>query len=88
MNDESFLFIMSSLTFILILITAKYSKSFLLVNLIVFVTYSFYFYYGLYFQGSEGRSLGWLIVNLFFTGLHLLLILGYIIKKNLKKSEK
>ena len=84
MNEEIVLYLVSLLTFIFILKSATYNKQFSLINLGIFLLYSLYFYYGLFFRGEEGMSLGWLLSIFFVTGLHLIFIIGYIVVKSNK----
>ena len=89
MNEENvFLFLISALTFILIIKSAKYNKKFSLFNLTVFFIYSLYLYNGLFYRGEEGMSLGWLIFIIFFTGVHLFFIVGYLLIKGYSKKNK
>lgn len=85
MKDEYVLYIATIMTFLSIIFTYRINKSFFVVNIIAFILYSIYFYYGLKYQSTEGRALGWLLSNLFFTGLHFFGIIGYVIFKYFKK---
>jgi hypothetical protein len=84
MKEENILYILTAVTFVSIALTLVFSRIFFIVNLSIYILYSSYFYFGLYYQGSEGRSLGWLLSNLFFTGLHLIIVVIYLIIRFIK----
>jgi hypothetical protein len=77
-SDRFLLYSISILTFFLILFSLRFSRSIFVINFFIYCLYSIYFYYGLYYQSSEGRALGWILLNLFFTGLHFIVIAGYL----------
>lgn len=69
---------------ILILITSGFSKKLALANLLVFLTYTTILVFGLYFKSEGGTGLVWGVYILFFTGLHFLGLVVYLVLKWLK----
>jgi hypothetical protein len=84
MNDIQIISFVSSLCLLLGLISYLYNKQFAIINIVIFLTYSISFYYGLYFYGEEGKSLGWLVLLIIITLIHIFFIGIYIIRKIMK----
>ncbi|MFN0203488.1 MAG: hypothetical protein ACKVTZ_18320, partial [Bacteroidia bacterium] len=57
------------------------------IHLLIHLAYSTYFLHGLYFKGAGGTSLGWLVFLLFTLCLHLVINLGILAYKAIKKSS-
>jgi hypothetical protein len=76
-------------SFILLLLIAvatfKFSKAFGAVNFVIFLVYSSYMYYGLFFDNSDGTALAWWFYLLVVTILHILVTSVYLVKCSFKK---
>ena len=88
MNENNILYGSSILLLLLILATFKFNKSFILLHLIIYLLYSVYFYYGLFFKIHAGTALAYWFYLIIITGLHLLFMVGYLIIKLNNKSHK
>ena len=84
MNENQVMYLVSIFCFFLIIFTFKFNKQFAFINVIIFIIYNIYFYYGL-FNGKEGTSLGWLILLIIVTILQILLLSIFILAKLYKK---
>ena len=87
MTEEQILYLLSLIAALYYLLSFKYYKSWGKLNLLIFLVYTSYFYYGLFFQSTEGRALGWVILIYMFTGLHLIFSVIYSIVIFLKNKE-
>ena len=83
-NDNILLFVISLLTIGSIIISIKFNKWFAVINGIVFITYSVYLYYGLFFDLGNGTALAWWFYLIVFTILQLLIVLIYLTIKWIK----
>lgn len=79
MNENQILYVGTFMCIVLIIFFFKYKKQFAIINAIVFGTYSLILYYGLFFKGEEGKSLGWFILLVISTATQLLVLNVYLI---------
>ncbi len=86
MNENNLLYAGSVVLLILILTTFKFSRNFAVVNIVIYLLYSGVLYYGFFFKSGDGTALAWWFYLAILTSMHLLVILGYIITKYLKKN--
>ncbi len=77
MTEEQTLYLLSFIAALYFLLSFKYFKNWGKLNLLIFILYTSYFYYGLLFQRSEGRAMGWVAFIYLVTGLHLTCIAIY-----------
>ena len=85
MSENQVAYILSIICLIFITLSYKINKRFAIINLILFLTYNVYFYYGL-FNWTQGSSL-YAILGLFlFLPIHILILIIFLIKKLVKKE--
>lgn len=85
MEDNIVLVAASFILLLLIAVAFKFSKAFSAVNFVIFLLYSGYMYYGLFFDSFGGTALVWWFYLLIITILHILIISGYLAKLFFKK---
>jgi hypothetical protein len=85
MNENNILYGCSILLFILILITLRVNKSVGFIHLILFILYSSILYYGFFYKSEGGTALAWWFYLALTTGIHLLIIVGYLVFRYFKK---
>lgn len=81
MTEENTLQLLSAITFLFIVLSAKFNKKFSLFNVLGFILYTAYLYYSLYYDGREGKSMAWVALIYLATGIHLFLVLCYLVYK-------
>ncbi|HYG14817.1 MAG TPA: hypothetical protein VEC12_03620 [Bacteroidia bacterium] len=81
MTDIYLLYTSSVITFLVTLLLYRYNKKAFWVVLPVFIIYTTYFYYGLFYKGQYGSSLVWLVYLLVINSVHVLAVLGYVVFK-------
>lgn len=77
LTEEQTIYLLSFITALYFLLSFKYYKNWGKLNLLIFILYTSYFYYGLLFKSTEGIALGWLAFIYIVTGLHLIYIAIY-----------
>jgi hypothetical protein len=88
MTEEQILYLLSFIAALYFLLSFKYYKNWGKLNLVIFIIYTSYFYYGLFFQRTEGRALGWVISVYIVTGLHVTFSAIYTIATLFKINKK
>ena len=89
MNDNVITYILSSMCLIVILIewmSFNYKKG--KINAIVFVIYSIFLYYLMFYKGSGGAGFTWWFYLLLLTSLHIIILLFGIAKSLFRKLIK
>ena len=79
MDENQVAYILSAVCFVLILLCYKINKKTATINLILFVIYSIYFYYGL-FNWTEGTSLYAIVGLILFVPAHILILIAYLFR--------
>jgi len=87
MTDNQLLISCSVILLLLICISFRISRLFFTVNITLFILYSSWFYYGLYFMRGEGIALAWWFYLLLITLFHLFAVAAYL-AINWIKGEK
>ena len=89
MSVDEILVYGSYLAFLVIIILAyRFSKRVAIINFVVFLLYTSYLLYGLNFKSEGGSGLFWGASILFFTGIHFLGVLIYLVLKWLKVPQE
>lgn len=87
MSENTVLYLTSLLLLALIIFSAKYKKSFFIVNLILFLVYTLPMYYGLFFDVGNGSALVYWAYLLFLTLLHIIITTYYLVFYLLKSKS-
>ena len=84
-SDSQILYISSVICLILILLTFKFSKQVVLINLVVFILYNAILYYNLIYKSEGGSGFVWWFYLIILTVAQILILGIYIGKKYFKK---
>jgi len=88
MSIENILLFGSLLTLLIVVILSfMYSKRFALINGAIFIAYTSYMLYGLFYKSQGGTALAWWFYLVVFVGLQLIIMLTYIITNWIRKSD-
>ncbi len=85
--EDYIAYICSTIGILLAIHIRKYSKRLSIANVILWVGYSAYCYYGLYYRSEYGAALAWWFYLLFVTILHIVGLLLYTIFRIIKKRK-
>lgn len=85
MSENQAMYLGSFFCLVLILFAFRVNKSFAIINSVIFLLFSLLFYYGMFFNGKDEMSLGWLILLIGATLLQILIIGIYLGIKFFKK---
>ena len=85
MCDNEILYSITILLIVLIITTLFFSKSYCIINSIVFCLYAFPLYYSFLFNGNGGSSLIWWFYLIILILAQTLLVLIYLIYRMIKK---
>ena len=89
MPDVSILLYGSLLILLIIFIFSfVYSKRFALINGAIFITYTSYILYGLFYKSQGGTALVWGFYLLVFIGTQLMIMLGYVLIDWMRNNNK
>ena len=86
MSDNSIMFLCSSICALLIGLLFRKNRMLGAINGIVFVAYSCYLYYALFYQSAYGSGLLWWVLLLAVTVAHILFSAAYLIYSFYKKK--
>lgn len=84
-SDNQILYISSVICLILILLTFKFSKQVVLINLVVFILYNAILYYNLIYKSEGGSGFVWWFYLIILTVAQILILGIYIGIKYFKK---
>ena len=85
MSENEILYSITILLIFLIITTLFFSKSYCIINSVVFCLYAFPLYYSLLFNGNRGSSFIWWFYLMILISVQTLLVLIYLIYKMIKK---
>jgi len=85
MNDNNILYSCSILLFFVILICFKVNKNIAYLNLVIFLLYSSFLYYGFFFKSTDGTALAWWFYLAIITALQLIAVVIYLGIKYFKR---
>ena len=89
MSDNIILLYGSLLIILVIVVIAfMYSKRFALINGAIFIAYTSYMLYGLFYKSQGGTALVWWFYLLVFMGIQLLIMFGYVLINWLRNNNK
>ncbi len=86
-SDDILLISASLITLAIIFLCFRYSKTFARINIILFVIYSAYFYFYLYFDKSAEAGLIWYAALLLTTGIQFFLVTTVVIGTIIKRTS-
>ncbi len=88
MSDNIILLYGSLLIILVIVVLAfMYSKRFALINGAIFIAYTSYMLYGLFYKSQGGTALVWWFYLLVFMGIQLLIMFGYVLTNWLRNNN-
>lgn len=88
MRQEDYIaYFFSTLCLLLILYSSRYNKKFALLNIIVWICYTSYLYYGFYFNSEYGGALAWWFYLTSISILQTIVLIGYMIMKRVKDRK-
>ncbi len=84
MNDNQLVYAVSIICLLFIIVSFKVNRLFGVINSVVFLLYSTFLYYNLFFKSGGGMSLVWWFYLLLVMGIHMLSVGIFFLIKLLK----
>ena len=86
-SDDFVMYTMSIFNLSVVVLLLRQNKKLFCINLLAYVVYNAYFYYGLRYDSAGGSGLVWWSYILLVNGFHFLGTLIYLIRKFWKKNK-
>lgn len=88
MSDLPLLFSSTAICLAVILLTLRFNKRVTIINGIIFVGYSTYFYHGLFYDAAQGTGLVWLFFILLAHLVQFVIVCAYLAIKMVQAKRK